>query len=66
MAGDADVVEKLKTGYQAIGRTYKNHIDGDIPRHDCGVGYFISRAKGRARCAMPCMGSPHEVFKTAR
>ena len=23
-----DVVEKLKKGYQAIGRTYKNHIDG--------------------------------------
>ena len=28
MAGDPDVVEKLKTGYPAIGRTYKNHIDG--------------------------------------
>ena len=28
MAGDPDVVEKLKSGYQAIGRTYKNHIDG--------------------------------------
>jgi arylsulfatase len=28
MAGDSDVVEKLKKGYQAIGRTYKNHIDG--------------------------------------
>ena len=28
MAGDLDVVEKLKQGYQAIGRTYKNHIDG--------------------------------------
>ena len=28
MAGDANVVEKLKSGYQAIGRTYKNHIDG--------------------------------------
>ncbi|XSC43935.1 arylsulfatase [Bradyrhizobium sp. RDT10] len=28
MAGDADVVEKLKKGYQAIGRTYRNHIDG--------------------------------------
>ncbi|MEP9359647.1 arylsulfatase [Sphingomonas sp. KR3-1] len=28
MAGAADVVEKLKTGYQAIGRTYRNHIDG--------------------------------------
>jgi arylsulfatase A-like enzyme len=28
MAGDPDVVDKLKAGYQAIGRTYKNHIDG--------------------------------------
>ena len=28
MAGDPDVIEKLKKGYQAIGRTYKNHIDG--------------------------------------
>ncbi|RUM95755.1 arylsulfatase [Pseudaminobacter arsenicus] len=28
IAGATDVVEKLKTGYKAIGRTYKNHIDG--------------------------------------
>jgi arylsulfatase len=28
MAGAGDVIEKLKKGYQAIGRTYKNHIDG--------------------------------------
>ena len=28
MAGEPDIVEKLKKGYQAIGRTYKNHIDG--------------------------------------
>jgi len=28
MAGDPDVTEKLKKGYNAIGRTYKNHIDG--------------------------------------
>ena len=28
MAGDPNVMEKLKAGYQAIGRTYKNHIDG--------------------------------------
>jgi arylsulfatase len=28
MAGAPDVVEKLKKGYRAIGRTYKNHIDG--------------------------------------
>ena len=28
MAGAPDVVDKLKKGHQAIGRTYKNHIDG--------------------------------------
>jgi arylsulfatase len=28
MAGALDVIDKLKTGYKAIGRTYKNHIDG--------------------------------------
>jgi len=28
MAGAEDVIEKLKKGYKAIGRTYKNHIDG--------------------------------------
>ncbi len=28
MAGDPDVSDKLKKGYQAIGRTYRNHIDG--------------------------------------
>lgn len=28
MAGDADVVEKLKKGHKAIGREFKNHIDG--------------------------------------
>ncbi|QKV52517.1 arylsulfatase [Comamonas antarctica] len=27
-AGAPDVPEKLKSGYEAIGRTYKNHIDG--------------------------------------
>ncbi|HTW34439.1 MAG TPA: hypothetical protein VMD53_07470 [Rhizomicrobium sp.] len=27
MAGEPDIVEKLKKGYKAIGRTYKNHID---------------------------------------
>lgn len=29
MAGAPDVVEKLKQGYKAIGRTYKNYIDGE-------------------------------------
>jgi arylsulfatase len=28
MAGEPDIVEKVKKGYQALGRTYKNHIDG--------------------------------------
>ena len=28
MAGAPDVIDKLKIGYKACGRTYKNHIDG--------------------------------------
>ena len=28
MAGEPDIIDKLKKGYQAIGRTYKNHLDG--------------------------------------
>jgi arylsulfatase A-like enzyme len=28
IAGDADVAEKLKKGVKAIGRTYRNHLDG--------------------------------------
>jgi arylsulfatase len=28
MAGDPEVSDKLKKGYQALDRTYKNHIDG--------------------------------------
>jgi arylsulfatase len=28
MAGASDVIDKLTKGYKAIGRTYKNHIDG--------------------------------------
>jgi arylsulfatase A-like enzyme len=28
IAGEGEIVEKLKKGYKAIGRTYKNHIDG--------------------------------------
>jgi arylsulfatase len=28
MAGEPDIVGKAKKGYQACGRTYKNHIDG--------------------------------------
>jgi arylsulfatase A-like enzyme len=40
MAGDPDVCEKLKKGYQAIGRTYRNHIDG----YDF-VPYLTGKAK---------------------
>ncbi len=28
MAGEPDIVGKCKKGYKAVGRTYKNHIDG--------------------------------------
>ena len=28
VAGAPDLIDKLKKGYEAIGRTYKNHIDG--------------------------------------
>jgi arylsulfatase len=28
IAGEPDIIGKLKKGYKAIGRTYKNHIDG--------------------------------------
>jgi arylsulfatase len=28
MAGEPDIVGKAKKGYKAVGRTYKNHIDG--------------------------------------
>ena len=28
MAGAPDVIDKLEKGYRAMGRTYKNHIDG--------------------------------------
>src|SRR5262245_60779624 len=39
MAGAPDVVEKLKKGYKAIGRTYKNHIDGiSMLNHITGKG----------------------------
>jgi hypothetical protein len=28
MAGEPDIVEKLKKGHQAVGKTFKVHIDG--------------------------------------
>ena len=40
IAGATDAVEQLKKGYKAIGRTYKNHIDGfDL------VPYLTGQAK---------------------
>ena len=47
MAGDPDVVEKLKKGYQACGRTYKNHIDGFNL-----VPYLTGKAEGEPAQAL--------------
>jgi len=44
MAGAPDVVEQLKKGYKAIGRTYKNHIDGVSL-----VGYITGQQKESPR-----------------
>jgi arylsulfatase len=44
MAGALDVIEKLKTGYQAIGRVYKNHIDGVSM-----LGYITGKQKESPR-----------------
>ena len=47
MAGDTTVCEKLKTGYEANGRTFKNHIDGYnlLPyltgKEDCPRNFFV-------------------------
>jgi len=46
MAGAPDVVERLKKGYEAIGRTYKNHIDGYS-----FVSYLTGKAKEGPRKA---------------
>jgi arylsulfatase len=44
MAGAPDVVDKLKRGYKAIGRTYRNHIDGFSL-----VGYLTGKEKNSPR-----------------
>ncbi len=44
MAGAPDIVEQLKKGYKAIGRTYKNHIDGYSL-----VGYLTGKEKESPR-----------------
>jgi arylsulfatase A-like enzyme len=44
MAGDPDVSAKLKKGYKAAGRTYRNHIDGfDL------TGYLTGKEKESPR-----------------
>ena len=44
MAGAPDIVETLKKGYEAIGRTYKNHIDGTSL-----LGYITGKEKESPR-----------------
>jgi arylsulfatase len=44
MAGAPDVVKKLESGYSAIGRTYKNHIDGISL-----LGYLTGKEKDSPR-----------------
>jgi arylsulfatase len=44
MAGATDIVETLKKGYEAIGRTYKNHIDGTSL-----LGYITGKEKESPR-----------------
>jgi arylsulfatase len=44
MAGAPDVVKKLESGYTAIGRTYKNHIDGISL-----LGYLTGKEKDSPR-----------------
>ena len=44
MAGAPDVVEKLKTGYEANGKTFRNHIDGVSL-----LGYLTGKEKDSPR-----------------
>jgi arylsulfatase len=46
MAGAPDIVERVKKGYKAIGRTYKNHIDGVSL-----LGYLTGKEKKSPRNA---------------
>ena len=48
MAGEPDIVEKCKKGYQAIGRTYKNHIDG------FNLVPYLTGKEGRVRASCSC------------
>jgi arylsulfatase A-like enzyme len=60
MAGDPDVVEKLKSGYQAIGRTYKNHIDG----YDL-LPYLTGEAKESPRKFFMYLSDDGDVLRAA-
>ena len=51
MAGEPDVVEKLKKGYKAIGRTYKNHIDG------FNLLPYLTGEGRRARASSSCISA---------
>ena len=52
-----DVVEKLKKGYEAIGRTYKNHIDG------ISLARLPHRQRGRrARGSSSSISATMETF----
>lgn len=57
MAGDANVVEKLKKGYPAIGRTYKNHIDGYNL-----LAYLTGKAKESPRKAFVYLSDDGDIL----
>ena len=61
MAGAPDVPDKLKKGYKAIGRTYKNHIDGfnllpyltgETEEEPAQLLLLLQRRRRRARVAL--------------
>ncbi len=61
VAGAPDVVDKLKKGYKAIGRTYKNHIDGfnllpyltgEVEGEPAQLLLLLQRRRRRARHAL--------------
>ena len=61
MAGEPDIIEKLKKGYKAIGRTYKNHLDaynlvpyltGQEKKSPAQFLHVSERRRRRARLAL--------------
>ena len=57
MAGAPEVVDQLKKGYKAIGRTYKNHIDGFSL-----VSYLTGQAKESPRKIFFYFSDDGDVF----